>query len=224
MKIVLSLSGGLDSAVLLWHLLEEGHQVRCLSVDYGQRHRKELETARKLVEMRKVEHQIANLSRLRFLFAGSSQTSNIDVPEGHYADASMRITVVPNRNMVFLSLAGAWAMATESDAVAYAAHVGDHPIYWDCRPAFTEQIEDIFRLAESKPLKLLRPFIYPTPMDKTAIVKLGDQLGVPFRQTWSCYVGGQLHCGKCGTCRERREAFKKAGITDPIAYEGQGCW
>ncbi|SRR6266852_7380547 len=219
MKVILTLSGGLDSAVLLWHLLEQKHQVCCLSVDYGQRHYRELTAAKNLCMLADVEHKITDLRGILSLFSGSSQTSSeIAVPEGHYAEESMKQTVVPNRNMVLLSLAGAWAVSTKSDAVAYAAHSGDHTIYPDCRPEFTEAMEDAFRLCDWHPVKLLRPFLYPVPMSKADIVKLGAGLGVPFEETWSCYKGKEVHCGKCGTCVERREAFNLAGIGDPTIY------
>lgn len=222
MKIVLSYSGGLDSTVLLYYLKYKlGNEVRALSVYYGQRHEKELQSASEITRLTSTEHRIADLSNMAFLFTGSSQTSpDIAVPEGHYAEESMKLTVVPNRNMVLLSLATAWAVSSKSEAVAYAAHAGDHAIYPDCRPEFTEAMEDAMRLCDWHSVRLLRPFLYPSPMDKTAIVKLGAELGVPFDKTWSCYKGGDLHCGKCGTCVERREAFQLSGVPDPTKYEG----
>jgi 7-cyano-7-deazaguanine synthase len=221
MKTVLSFSGGMDSTVLLYHLKYRlGHDVLCLSVNYGQRHRKELQAAAHIAELNGCEHKIADLTAIRELFAGSSQTStDIPVPEGHYAEESMKQTVVPNRNMVLLSLATAWAVSSKSEFVAYAAHTGDHAIYPDCRPAFAEAMEDAISLCDWHKVKLIRPFLYPTPMDKTAIAKLGQELGVPLSLTWSCYKGNDFHCGKCGTCTERRESFKLAGIHDPTTYE-----
>jgi 7-cyano-7-deazaguanine synthase len=151
---------------------------------------------------------------------GSSQTDkSVPVPEGHYEEESMKQTVVPNRNMILLALAGAWAISTKSDAIAYAAHSGDHAIYPDCRPEFTEAMSDALRLCDWHEVKLMRPFLYPTPMSKADIVKLGTSLGVPFELTWSCYKGGEKHCGKCGTCVERVEAFQLAGVEDPTEYE-----
>lgn len=221
MKTVLIYSGGLDSTVLLYYLKYKlGHEVvRCLSVDYNQRHKKELIHATEICRRLSVEHRVADISANRFLFVGSSQTSlDAPVPDGHYAEESMKITVVPNRNMVMLSLATAWAIATKSNFVAYGAHAGDHAIYPDCRPEFTEAMEDAMRLCDWHSVKLLRPFLYPTPMNKADIVKLGTELGVPFGNTWSCYKGGEKHCGQCGTCVERREAFQLAGVPDPTEY------
>ncbi len=217
MKVVLTHSGGLDSTVLLWHLREQGMEVRCLSVDYGQRHKKEIGVAAEICKLAGVEHQVADLSSLGFLFAGSSQTSpEIAVPEGHYAEESMKQTVVPNRNMVLLALAGAWAVATKSDAVGYAAHAGDHAIYPDCREEFAQLMGRALLTCDWQVIALLRPFILKS---KAEIVRLGKQINAPFAMTWSCYNGREKHCGKCGTCVERIEAFQIAGVQDPTEYE-----
>jgi 7-cyano-7-deazaguanine synthase len=216
---ILCYSGGLDSTVLLYSLRSQGYKVRCLSVDYGQRHKRELTFASFLCNEIGVEHQIADLSGLNRLFAGSSQTSKeIDVPEGHYAEETMKATVVPNRNMVLLSLAGAWAVSTKSDYIAYAAHSGDHAIYPDCRPEFTSAMSEALRLCDWQHIELLTPFLYPKSMSKTDVVKLGATLSVPFELTWSCYKGGKEHCGRCSTCLERREAFNVAKVVDPTKY------
>lgn len=218
MKVILSYSGGLDSTVLLYHLRDGGHEVRCLSAHYGQRHEKELSSARRVCERAGVEYRVADLRHLGFLFAGSSQTSpDVPVPEGHYAEETMKATVVPNRNMVLLSLATAWAVATRSDAIAYAAHAGDHAIYPDCREEFTTALGRAVELCDWHPVRLLRPFV-DRKWDKTAIVKRGAELEVPFVETWSCYKGGEKHCGCCGTCVERVEAFRLAGVPDPTVY------
>ncbi len=218
MKVILTYSGGLDSTVLLYHLLKNLKcEVRCLSVHYGQKHKKELISASLICKHLKVEHQVADLSHLKVLFAGSSQTSNeVQVPEGHYAEESMKATVVPNRNAVLLSLAGAWAVATKSNAVAYAAHAGDHTIYPDCRKEFADAMGVALSLCDWHKIELLRPFVDKT---KAGIVKLGADLKVPFEWTWSCYKGKELHCGKCGTCVERCCAFKQAGVNDLTEYE-----
>jgi len=121
--------------------------------------------------------------------------------------------------MILLALAGAWAVSTKSQAVAYAPHSGDHAIYPDCRPEFTAGMEDAFRSCDWNPIKLLRPFLVPTSMSKADIVAMGETLGVPFGLSYSCYKGRELHCGKCGTCVERREAFQVAGVKDPTRYE-----
>lgn len=218
MKTVLIFSGGMDSATLLWHLLAAGDEVICLGVDYGQRHRKELEAAAELARIAGVEFQVADLSALRPFLAGSSQTSDdVPVPDGHYAEETMKATVVPNRNMLMLSVAGAWAISRKFDRVAYGAHGGDHAIYPDCRPEFADRVDEALRLADWHEVRLSRPFL-ELGLDKTGIARLGAALSVPYEKTWSCYKGGDVHCGTCGTCHERREAFQLAGVPDPTEY------
>lgn len=228
-KTVLCYSGGLDSTVLLYYLLKRGDEVRCLSVNYGQRHSRELVAAKCIADQLGVEHRAADLSNISILLAGSSQTSkDVAVPDGHYAEESMKKTVVPNRNMILLSLATAWAVSTKSNFVAYAAHTGDHTIYPDCRPEFVKAMIESIRQCDWHAVELISPFLgididnmnpnFFKPMSKTEIVKLGSEIGVPFENTWSCYKGGKVHCGTCGTCTERKEAFKLAGVFDPTCY------
>ncbi|MDX1963985.1 MAG: 7-cyano-7-deazaguanine synthase QueC [Pirellulales bacterium] len=216
MKTVLIYSGGLDSTVLLHDLLDQGDQVVALSIDYGQRHRRELIHAEKISKTTGVEWQIADLSPLVPFLAGSSQTSpEIAVPHGHYAAESMKLTVVPNRNMIMLAVAAGWAISLRADRVSYGAHTGDHTIYPDCRPEFVDAMQSALRLADWHPLLLHTPYLQLT---KAQIVRRGAALGVDFSQTWSCYEGGAQHCGMCGTCTERKEAFALAGVADPTEY------
>lgn len=216
MKTVLIYSGGLDSTVLLYDLLAGGDSVLALSVDYGQRHRVELEHARWIAQSLGVEWQVADLTGITHLLTGSSLTSaEIAVPHGHYAEDTMKQTVVPNRNMIMLSVAAGWAIARRADRVAYAAHAGDHTIYPDCRPEFAAAVDGAFRLADWREIHLYCPFITLT---KAEIVAQGAKLKVDFGATWSCYEGGPIHCGRCGTCFERREAFLRAGVPDPTPY------
>lgn len=216
MRTVAVFSGGLDSTVLLAELLAARDEVYALSVDYGQRHRIELEHAERIAKRFGVPWQIADLSSIAPLLAGSSQTSSdIAVPHGHYAEESMKLTVVPNRNMIMLAVAGGWAISLKADRVAYGAHSGDHTIYPDCRPEFAVAVNHALGLADWHRVELFCPFIELT---KTQIVERGAALGVDFAQTWSCYEGGGLHCGKCGTCVERQEAFRLARVADPTLY------
>jgi 7-cyano-7-deazaguanine synthase len=216
MKTVLTLSGGMDSAVLLYQLKQQGYEVYALSVDYGQRHRRELDAAARLCEITDTPHEVADLSGLSRLMSGSALTDDsVAVPDGHYAAQSMKVTVVPNRNMLLLATAAAWAISLKADCVSYAAHAGDHTIYPDCRPEFADRLGEAIELADWHPVRLLRPFI---AMTKAEIASLGATLGVPFAQTWSCYKGLPRHCGTCGTCTERKEAFADAGLTDPTDY------
>lgn len=216
MKVVSLLSGGLDSAVLLYDLLASGYSVKTLSVDYGQRHRNEIDFAIALAKGRNIEHELISLAGASRILSGSCLTSqDVRVPDGHYAEESMKSTVVPNRNMIMLSLAAGWAISSKFDAVAYAAHSGDHTIYPDCRPEFVTAMAEAFMLADWQELRLITPFINLTKAD---IVRKGAELGVPFAETWSCYKGGTIQCGSCGTCVERREAFQLASVVDPTIY------
>ena len=208
-------SGGLDSTVLLHSLAAQGRADAALWIDYGQRHKKEYECAKFNCDKLGVKLDVANLSSLAPLFGANALTDkNTPVPEGDYAEANMKTTVVPNRNMVMIAVAAARAIALNLDSVAYAAHAGDHALYPDCRPAFADALGEVLKLCHYRPIKLERPFI---DMDKGEIVKLGASLGVDFSKTWSCYNGATTPCGKCGTCLERRKAFEAAGIKDPLA-------
>ena len=214
MKTVLIFSGGMDSAVLLYYLRARGDEVRALSVDYRQRHRKELDCASGLCARIGVEHRVADLSAVRQFLAGSSQTDeSIEVPHGHYAAENMKLTVVPNRNMLMLAAATAWAISVKAGAVAYGCHAGDHAIYPDCRPDFTEAIEKAMMLCHFTPIRLERPFLH---MTKGQICKLGVILQVPYELTWTCYEGKERPCGLCGACQERMEAFQFAEVSDPL--------
>lgn len=216
-KTIVVFSGGLDSTVLLATMIGRGDTVRALSVDYGQRHRFELEQAKRIAASLGVEHRVADLRAIAPLLAGSSQTSEeLAVPHGHYAEESMKLTVVPNRNMLLLAVAGAWAISTKSDTIAYGAHAGDHAIYPDCRPEFVDSLNHALGLADWHKVQIERPFIR---MTKAEICKLGYSIGAPLHLSYSCYEGKVSHCGKCGTCVERREAFELAGVTDPTVYE-----
>lgn len=216
MNAVVIYSGGLDSTVLLHHLHHQGGELAALSVHYGQRHAREIACARRQCARLGVEHREADLRTLAPLL-GDNRLTDHDrpVPEGHYTEDSMKATVVPNRNMILLAVATGWAISRQADGVAYAAHSGDHAIYPDCRREFADALDAAIRLADWHETRLIRPFVDWTKAD---IVRRGAELGVPFADTWSCYVGGEAHCGRCGTCIERREAFHLAGVADPTVY------
>jgi 7-cyano-7-deazaguanine synthase len=217
MKALVLFSGGLDSTVLAAQLLADGAETRLLSIDYGQRHAKELQQAEKIAEALGLPHRILRLPDLGPLLGGSSLTDDqVELPEGHYAEESMKATVVPNRNMILLALAGGHALSLRFDTIAYAAHAGDHTIYPDCRPEFADAMETALGLADWEKLSLHRPFVH---LSKTDLVKKGAELDAPLHLTWSCYAGREKHCGKCGTCVERKEAFALAKVTDPTEYE-----
>ena len=217
MKAVVLFSGGLDSTVLATQMKEEAKETRLLSIDYGQRHAKELHHSQKVAEHLVLGHEILQLPQLGQILGGSSLTDkSMALPEGHYAEESMKSTVVPNRNMILLALAGGHALSLGFNTIAYAAHAGDHTIYPDCRPEFADAMNNALGLADWKDLNLHRPYV---EMTKSDLVSLGNQLDAPLHLTWSCYAGGENHCGKCGTCVERKEAFELAKIPDPTKYE-----
>ncbi|WFE27684.1 7-cyano-7-deazaguanine synthase QueC [Solwaraspora sp. WMMD791] len=220
-KVVLVLSGGLDSTVLAHRLRAEGCDLTMLSFNYGQSHRRELEFAYRTAASLGGAHRIVQLGAIAELLAGSSLTDPaVAMPDGHYSDSSMRATVVSNRNAIMLDVAVAHAVAIGANAVAFGAHAGDHPIYPDCRPSFVAAYEQMVRVANEgfidSDFVVLAPFINAS---KSQIVAEGARLGVPFEDTWSCYRGGARHCGRCGTCVERREAFFVANVADPTEYE-----
>jgi 7-cyano-7-deazaguanine synthase len=202
----------MDSVTLLYHLRSQGYEVHALSFDYGQRHKKELDYARGICAELGVPHYVVDLSSVNVLLKGSSLTDDIDVPEGHYAEPTMKQTVVPNRNMIMLSIAVGHAVSIEAEAVFFGAHAGDHAIYPDCRKEFVEVLSAVCQIANYHPVRIEAPFI---DMDKGDIAIRGKELGVPYNRTWTCYKGLERHCGKCGACAERIEAMAKAGVVEP---------
>jgi 7-cyano-7-deazaguanine synthase len=217
MRAVAIVSGGLDSVTLASLLRSEGFDLHLLSFDYGQRHQKELTYASRCSERLRAHHDVIDLRAYGNLLTGSALTDpSIDMPQGHYAEESMRITVVPNRNAIMLALAYGVAVAEGADRVAFGAHGGDHFIYPDCRPVFVEAFESMENVANDFNIPMYAPFLHRTKAD---IVALGTRLAVPFDETWSCYEGRELHCGRCGTCVERKHAFRDADVPDPTQYE-----
>jgi 7-cyano-7-deazaguanine synthase len=219
MKAVAIVSGGLDSVTLAHVLASRGYELHLVSFDYGQRHRKELEFAQRAAARLAAPWTLIDLhaAGLQALLGGSALTdSSIEVPEGHYAADSMKVTIVPNRNAIMLAIGYAAAGAEAAQIVATAVHAGDHFIYPDCRPEFVRAFEHMEQLAMDRPdLRIEAPFLNSTKAD---IVRIGAGVGVPFAETWSCYNGEEVHCGACGTCVERREAFQLAGVVDPTNY------
>ncbi|MBO6850606.1 MAG: 7-cyano-7-deazaguanine synthase QueC [Marinobacter sp.] len=217
--VVVIYSGGMDSFTLMHLARARGHQVHALSFDYGQRHVRELECARDVCARAGIPHQVLDIRALSTVMAGSALTSEVAVPEGHYAEDSMKATVVPNRNMILLSLATGYAVTAGASAVWYGAHGGDHAIYPDCRPEFVEKMDAVCRVANYQPVAIEAPFM---AMDKSAILAEGLKLNLDYSQTWTCYNGRERACGVCGSCVERQEAFAAHGLTDPLPYEERG--
>lgn len=214
--IVVIYSGGMDSFTLLHLALARGFQVHALSFDYGQRHVRELECAREVCSELAIPHRVIDIRALAEVMAGSALTDDVAVPEGHYQEESMKATVVPNRNMILLSLATGYAVTAGATAVWYGAHGGDHAIYPDCRPGFVEKMDAVCRIANYQAVAIEAPFM---GSDKGAILKEGIRLGLDYGKTWTCYNGRARACGRCGSCAERLEAFASNGLSDPLPYE-----
>lgn len=214
--VVVIFSGGMDSYTLLHVARARGLNVHTLSFNYGQRHVKELESASSVCESLDIPHKVIDIRAMGEVMAGSALTSEVDVPEGHYEEDSMKATVVPNRNMILLSLATGYAVTVGAGAVWYGAHGGDHAIYPDCRPEFVEKMDAVCRVANYEPVAVEAPFM---ALDKGEILAEGLKLGLDYSQTWTCYNGRERACGRCGSCVERLEAFANHGVTDPLLYE-----
>jgi len=219
MKAVVIVSGGMDSVTLAHDLHSQGFDLHLLSFDYGQRHSRELDSAQWQAAFLGANHTIINIAGIRPILKGSALTDDVAVPHGHYAEETMRATVVPNRNAIMLSIAWGMACAEEADILATGVHAGAHFIYPDCRPEFVEQLNVALRTGtvghRNESLELHTPYLHKT---KTDIAAIGSRLGVPFAHTWTCYEGGEFHCGQCGACVERKEAFRDSNTPDPTVY------
>lgn len=213
-KTVVVLSGGLDSTTLLYHLIDEGHEVKALSINYQQKHSKELSFAKSICEELKIEHRLVELQGLSAVLNNNALTnSEIDIPTGEYKDGTIQVTTVPNRNMIFLAVAIGWAADLKYNGVAFGAHAGEHTNYPDCKRPFAEAMNAVALVCDWNPIQVHAPFI---DWNKGQIVKRGLELGVPFEKTWSCYNGKEAPCGECSTCVDRSTAFQLANICDPI--------
>jgi len=216
-KVVVIYSGGMDSYTVLHKALKQGLTPYALTFDYGQRHIKEIDVARNVCQELGVEHKIIDISAINQLIGGSSLTDDsIEVAEGHYQEENMKSTVVPNRNMILLSLAIGYAVSIGAEQVYYGAHSGDHAIYPDCRPEFVAKMNEVAAIANYEKTEIFSPYLNS---DKIGILKDGLSMGLDYSKTWTCYNGREKACGKCGSCVERLEAFSANGISDPIAYE-----
>ena len=215
-KVVVIYSGGMDSYTVLNKALRDGYEVYALSFDYGQRHVKELDVAALACKGLDVHHKIVDISAINQIIGGSSLTDDIEVPEGHYEAENMKSTIVPNRNMILLSLAVGYAVSLKACKVYYGAHSGDHAIYPDCRPEFVKKMDDVCRIANYDEVEIVSPYLKNSKID---ILTDGLKMNLDYSQTWTCYNGREKACGKCGACQERLEAFKLNNVIDPIEYE-----
>ncbi len=205
---VLVLSGGMDSTTLLHERKDE--IALAVTFDYGSRHNaREIECARKNCEMLGVEHLVIPLEFMGKYFKSSLLIGGEEIPEGHYADENMKSTVVPFRNGIMLAVAAGLAESRGLSKVMLANHGGDHAIYPDCRPGFIEAMSEAIRQGTYDGVVIDAPY---TAITKSDIARIGKHIGVDYSLTYSCYKGGEKHCGKCGTCVERMEALRDAGI------------
>ncbi|KAA3635812.1 MAG: 7-cyano-7-deazaguanine synthase QueC [Calditrichaeota bacterium] len=219
-KAIILLSGGIDSTTALYHSQENYEIVKAVSFDYGSKHNaKEIDFAQHHAEALNIPHALIELPFINELFKSHLLQSGGDIPDGHYQEKIMKQTVVPFRNGIMLSIAGGLAESENATKLIIAAHTGDHAIYPDCRTDFMQAMSQALKLGTYTKTEIIRPFI---DQDKTAIVKIGTKVGIDYSKTWSCYKGLEKHCGSCGTCIERREAFLNAGITDPTEYIATG--
>lgn len=217
MKSLIVLSGGMDSATALAYALKRGDECETISFNYGSKHNdREFYFAEKFCQHYGVKTNRVDLTFIDSLFKSDLLKSGGEIPEGHYADPSMKRTVVPFRNGIMLSIAAGYAESIEFNKLVIGNHFGDHAIYPDCRQSFINPMSAAVFNGTYKNIILDSPFCY---ISKTEIARIGSKLNVPYGLTYSCYKGGEKHCGKCGTCFERKEAFRDAGIEDPTEYE-----
>lgn len=214
-KSLIILSGGMDSVTLLYDKKDE--IAVAVTFDYGSNHNKrEEEFAKYHCEKLGIEHIIIPLTFIHDYFKSSLLEGASAIPDGHYEDETMKSTVVPFRNGIMLSVACGIAESRELEKVLIANHFGDHAIYPDCRKGFIDAMSEAMRNGTYKGITIDAPY---TNITKTDIAKIGKSLGIDYSKTYSCYKGGEKHCGKCGTCVERKEALRDAGIEDPTEYE-----
>lgn len=208
-------SGGMDSITLLYDKKDE--IALGISFDYGSNHNaREIPFAKMHCERLGIKHIVINLGFMHQYFKSSLLEGADAIPEGNYADENMKSTVVPFRNGIMLSIAIGIAESNNLKKVFIANHGGDHTIYPDCRPEFIKAIDEAATAGTYVKVRIEAPY---TNITKTDIARRGAELGINYAETWSCYKGGEKHCGKCGTCVERKEALELAGITDPTEYE-----
>lgn len=208
---------GWTLSLSLIRLLQNEGSVLALSFNYGQRHSKELAVASHVCTNLGVPHLISDIISIHSLIGNSSlMTGGDTVPEGHYEAENMKSTVVPNRNMIRLSLAIGYAVSEGAKEVYYGAHSGDHAIYPDCRPEFVNRMNDVAKIANYEPVEIKTPYLH---MSKGEILREGLALGLNYTDSWTCYNGRERACGKCGACVERLEAFRENGVSDPLLYE-----
>jgi len=216
MKAVVLWSGGIDSTTLVHRLLNDGMEVFPINFDYGQTHRREIQLSQKFVQptfyRNSLLHDTVTAMISVPLKSALTSPDEVELPKGLYDQANQKVTVVPNRNMMFLSLAAAYAISIGAGYIAYGAHFSDRATYPDCRPEFVESCEKTIQVGNYEKVKIFAPFL---DMRKTDIIAYGLATGLDYSMTWSCYAGGRTPCLSCGTCTERTEAFFENNTKDP---------
>ena len=213
--VILILSGGIDSTVLLYHLLDKGYEVEALSFNYGQIHHRELKSAYFQAQQAGVEHKTLGIMNLASILGENLLTNSDTWLSADARGEPRKMTTVPNRNMVSISMATSYAITSGRHAVAIGTHLGDIG-YPDCREVFSHAIAQAMALCHYDPILLVRPFVR---MTKAEVIQRGHELGVDFFQTYSCYRGEEMHCGRCVACVERIQAFRTAGVKDLTVYQ-----
>jgi len=230
-KVLVIYSGGMDSFTTLHKAISIGAEVHAINFNYNQKHIVEMDCAKRVCEANNIPLKIVDISCLAELASSSALTGGCEVPKGHYEDASMKATVVANRNMVLLAMAASYAIDIGCTQLWYGAHSGDHAIYPDCRPAFVEAMQNVLKLCDYEELELVVPYLHG---DKKTILLEGYGMNLDYYDTWTCYdpqkacgpnpEGGtesslrDVACGECGSCQERLEGFRDAGLIDPLEY------
>ena len=214
-KKLIIVSGGMDSITLLNEYKDE--IAMAVTFDYGSNHaKKEIPMAKLHCERLGIKHIVIPLAFIHEYFKSSLLEGADAIPEGHYAAENMKSTVVPFRNGIMLAIACGIAESNGLKEVMIANHSGDHAIYPDCRTEFINAMSEALRLGTYEGISIIAPY---SDITKTDIARHGKEIGLNYAETWSCYKGGEKHCGKCGTCVERKEALHDAGIDDPTEYE-----
>ncbi len=212
------MSGGIDSSVLLAYFLKQNHEVSTIGFTYGSKHNDlENTSARNIANHYHVPFDLIDITSAMYSFKSNLFLRGGEIPKNHYNDASMKATVVPSRNMIFISILAGLAESHGQDTIALGAHKGDHHIYPDCRKDFMDAVDQSVYLSSNRKVHVSCPFI---DKNKTDIVRLGIELSVPFQLTRTCYTPYIYACRECGSCIERLEAFANNDVSDPIGYAG----
>ena len=211
-KILIIFSGGVDSFTLMHTALKKLYYVEAISFNYGQKHVKEISYAKKACQELDVKHEIVNLD-IGNILSHSALVGRKNIPEGNYDKEKMKQTVVPNRNMVMISVAASLAIKNKLDYLWYAAHSGDHEIYPDCRPEFIAKMSEVLSICDYHKINFEAPF---QDLSKSEIIKVGLDMNLDYSKAWTCYEGKEKPCSKCSACLERAASFQANQAKDPL--------